>query len=112
MFFASCRQNNEAQDESGKEEAHIDEPVKPGTTSLTREQMKAIGVEIGSIENKELTTSLKASGTLRVPNQNKASVNSVYSGVVKSLLVQPGANGKGNHCHNWQPDLYRHKVNI
>ena len=91
MFFASCRQNNEAQDESGKEEAHIDEPVKPGATSLTREQMKAIGVEIGSIENKELTTSLKASGTLRVPNQNKASVNSVYSGVVKSLLVQPGS---------------------
>ncbi len=27
---------------------------------------------------------------LKVPNQNKASVNSIYSGVIKSLLVQPG----------------------
>ena len=27
---------------------------------------------------------------LKVPNQNKASVNSMYSGVIKSLLIQPG----------------------
>ena len=27
---------------------------------------------------------------MKVPNQNKASINSVYSGVVKSLLIQPG----------------------
>lgn len=29
---------------------------------------------------------------MKVPNQNKASVNSIYSGVIKSLLVQPGNN--------------------
>ena len=29
---------------------------------------------------------------LKVPNQNKASVNSIYSGVIKSLLVQPGSH--------------------
>ncbi|MBV4355916.1 efflux RND transporter periplasmic adaptor subunit [Parasegetibacter sp. MAH-26] len=52
--------------------------------------MKAIGIETGTIENKQLTSSLKANGVLQVPNQNKASISSVYSGVVKSLLVQPG----------------------
>lgn len=68
-----------------------DEHGKAETATLTEEQMKAIGVELGVIEEKELTSSLKTNGVLRVPNQNKASVNSVYSGVVKSLLVQPGS---------------------
>jgi membrane fusion protein, heavy metal efflux system len=57
---------------------------------LTDEQMKSIGVELGVIEEKQLTAALKTNGVLKVPNQNKASVNSIYSGVIKSLSVQPG----------------------
>lgn len=60
------------------------------TTTLTTAQMQTIGVELGVIEEKQLTASLKANGLLQVPNQNKASINSLYSGVIKSLLVQPG----------------------
>ncbi|MBP7556582.1 MAG: efflux RND transporter periplasmic adaptor subunit [Chitinophagaceae bacterium] len=52
--------------------------------------MKSIGIGFGAIEQKQLTRSLKTTGMLRVPNQNKATINSVYSGVVKTLLVQPG----------------------
>ncbi|MBO9657202.1 MAG: efflux RND transporter periplasmic adaptor subunit [Chitinophagaceae bacterium] len=52
--------------------------------------MKSIGIEIGGIEEKQLTASIRANGALRVPNQNKASVNSLYAGIVKSLLIQPG----------------------
>jgi RND family efflux transporter MFP subunit len=52
--------------------------------------MKSIGVQLGPIEEKQLTASLKANGLLQVPNQNKASINTVYSGVVRSLLIQPG----------------------
>lgn len=60
------------------------------TATLTASQIKSIGIEMGRIEQKQLTASLKANGTLRVPNQNKASINSIYNGIVKSLLVQPG----------------------
>lgn len=73
------------------EENHGDEHKNTGTAKLTEEQMKTIGVELGEIEDKELTSSLKANGVLRVPNQNKASVNSIYSGVIKTLLIQPGS---------------------
>lgn len=72
------------------EEKHEDDHENPNTATLTDEQMKSIGIELGSIEEKQLTASLKTNGVLKVPNQNKASVNSVYSGVIKSLLVQPG----------------------
>lgn len=78
------------------EEDHKDEHENPNTATLTNEQMKGIGIELGSIEEKQLTASLKTNGLLKVPNQNKASINSIYSGVIKSLLVQPGnLVGKG-----------------
>jgi multidrug efflux pump subunit AcrA (membrane-fusion protein) len=91
-FISACGGKSSSKEEpQANEEKHEDENSEPGTTSLTQEQMKAIGVELGVIEDKELTSSLKATGVLRVPNQNKASINSIYSGVVKSLLVQPGS---------------------
>jgi len=69
-----------------EKEDHPDEK----TTSLTAEQIKSIDIGFGSVEQKQLTQSLKTTGMLRVPNQNKATINSVYNGVVKTLLVQPG----------------------
>lgn len=92
-IFLSCGSKGKAETETTKkteEAGHEDEHANPNTATLTNEQMKSIGVELGSIEEKQLTSSLKTNGVLRVPNQNKASVNSVYSGVIKSLLVQPG----------------------
>ena len=86
----SCGGKNSKVEEKTTEQKE-DEHGKAETATLTEEQMKAIGVELGVIEDKELTSSLKTNGVLRVPNQNKASVNSVYSGVIKSLLVQPGS---------------------
>ena len=90
VFLASCgnkdKKDTAKTEETPKEEEHD----KPGEASLTASQMKTIGVELGSIEQKQLTASLKTNGVLKVPNQNKASINSVYSGVIKSLLVQPG----------------------
>jgi RND family efflux transporter MFP subunit len=66
------------------------EEENPNVAELTLEQMKSIGIELGTIEEKELTASVKVNGVLKVPNQNKASVNSLYGGVIKYLLVQPG----------------------
>lgn len=90
VSFLSCgsKDNKEPAktDETPKEEEH----GKSDEATLTAEQMKTIGIELGSIEQKQLTASLKTNGVLKVPNQNKASINSVYSGVIKSLLVQPG----------------------
>lgn len=92
LGISSCNDKKAASggEASEKEEAGHDHEENSNTTTLTAEQIKTIGVEFGSIEQKQLTSSLKANGVLRVPNHNKASINSVYSGVVKSILVQPG----------------------
>ena len=70
-FITACGgKSNSNTEPAAKEEKHEDEHENPGTTTLTEEQMNTIGVELGRIEEKELTSSLKAVGVLRVPNQN------------------------------------------
>lgn len=91
VFQTSCKSNDKKEESSApKEEAHAEEDENVNTATFTDEQIKSIGIQIGSIEQKQLTASIRANGALRVPNQNKALINTLYSGVVKSLLIQPG----------------------
>lgn len=83
----SAEVKEETHAEEGAEEEHGDENM----ATLTEEQMKTIEIVLGVIEQKELTNSIKANGVLTVPNQNKAFVTPLYSGVVKTLNVQPGS---------------------
>ncbi len=89
LLLSSCGSSSTSK-EAEAETEHHDEHENPSTAMLTDEQMKSIQIELGSIEKKQLTASLKANGILKVPNQNKASVTSLLGGVVKSILVTPG----------------------
>ena len=75
----------EASEEGGHEE------TESNTVSLTTEQLKTGGITTGPIEMKNLRTSIRANGTLTVPNQNKALITSLSSGVLKTLTIQPGS---------------------
>ena len=86
VVLNSCGNKTTTEKEEVQEESH----ENANTATLTEAQIKSIGIELGVIEQKQLTASLKTNGILKVPNQNKASINSVYNGVVRSLLVQPG----------------------
>lgn len=93
MLFAllsACGDKKTITTETTTEATKEEHEEDPNIAVLTEEQIKSIGIELGAIEEKQLTASLKTNGVLKVPNQNKASVNSLYSGVVKTLLVQPG----------------------
>lgn len=93
MLFAlltACGDKKTSTTETTTEATKEEHEEDPNIAILTEEQIKSIGIELGAIEEKQLTASLKTNGVLKVPNQNKASVNSLYSGVVKTLLVQPG----------------------
>lgn len=87
FFLASC---NSKKTEAVQEEEHKKE-TQANEVSITPLQMKTAGIELGTIELKNLKTSIKANGMLTVPNQNKALVTSVNSGVIRTLLIQPGS---------------------
>jgi len=86
-LLTSCGSKNTSSENT---EEHHDEHKNASTATLTAEQIKTIGIELGTMEKKQLTASLKANGLLKVPNQNKASATATYGGVVKTILVQPG----------------------
>ncbi len=91
FLLPSCGSKNASSGDHAEEEHH-DEHENSNTASLTAEQVKSIKLELGSIEKKQLTASLKANGILNVPNQNKATITALMGGVVKSILVQTGNN--------------------
>lgn len=92
VCFSSCGGKDKTAEVAATEEVpkNEHEEENPNVAELTEAQIKSIGIELGAIEEKQLTASVKVNGVLKVPNQNKASVNSLYGGVIKSLLVQPG----------------------
>ena len=88
---SSCKSDsNQDETNAASKEEHAHEHTNANTATFTDAQIKSIGIETGNIEEKQLTASIRANGALRVPNQNKASINSLYSGVIRTLLVQPG----------------------
>jgi RND family efflux transporter MFP subunit len=74
-------------------EQHAAAPEHPESNivSLTKAQVDAVGIATGGIEQKDIAATIKVTGTLAVPAQNKASVSSLYSGVIRSIHVHPGA---------------------
>jgi len=96
VLFTACNNekgsnsdNQGAKEETKtKESGHEEEPTTIAT--LTQEQIKAAGIKFSNLENKELTATIKANGTLRVPNNNRGNTTSLYGGVIKTLNVQIG----------------------
>jgi cobalt-zinc-cadmium efflux system membrane fusion protein len=102
-LFTACSHNESDGHKHGttqeaKEEKTTGEVEEESTeatiASLTDEQIKTVGIQFGSIEQKQLTATLKANGALRVPNNNKANATSLYGGVIKTINVQVGSNVK------------------
>ena len=92
--FSACKNDKQTEGQSAetkkvdKEEAHEEE--MPTIATLTEEQIKTVGIQLGVIEQKELTATIRANGLLKVPNNNKANATSLYGGVIKTLNVQIG----------------------
>ena len=57
---------------------------------LSQEQINAVGIVIGNIEQKNLTAVVKASGQLAVPPQNSAQINVLTGGIIRKINVIEG----------------------
>lgn len=89
LSLASCR--NEQVNNTKEENPIEDHEEIPNSVFLTDEQIKAVGIQLGEIEQKSLSDGLKVNGELSVPNQNKAKATTLYPGVIKELYIQPGS---------------------
>lgn len=93
IFLWSCGNNEKKNVEPEKPNSEAKEkPTEetPTIAMLTEEEMKMVGITLGTYEMKELTATIKANGNLRVPNNSKAVVTSLYGGIIRRLPVQIG----------------------
>ncbi|WP_185286144.1 efflux RND transporter periplasmic adaptor subunit [Chryseobacterium indologenes] len=98
LFIVSCGKKEASTEKAAEktpektEQKQAAKEEAPATiAALTEEQMKSVGVALGPVEMKELTSTIKANGLLSVPNNNKATITSLYGGIIKTLNIQVGS---------------------
>ncbi len=85
-----CRPSAADKNDNASEETHSHEEAV-SVTSLTPEQFNSVGIILGSMEQKQLTSTVRANGLLRVPNNNKGIATALFGGVIKTLHVEIGS---------------------
>jgi cobalt-zinc-cadmium efflux system membrane fusion protein len=82
---------------SGSSEKQISAPKienPQNEIQLSEEQFKAIGTQLGSVENRSLSGSIRANGMLDVPPQNLVSMSAPLGGFVRSTELLQGMRVK------------------
>ncbi|MBS1629520.1 MAG: efflux RND transporter periplasmic adaptor subunit [Bacteroidetes bacterium] len=92
LAFASCGGKKETTTTEKTSVNKEEKAEEGGLITLTKEQMEAVGIELGGIERKNLTAVIRASGQLAVPPQNRADVNVLFGGIVQHIYVMEGQN--------------------
>ncbi|MEO6165949.1 MAG: efflux RND transporter periplasmic adaptor subunit [Chitinophagales bacterium] len=91
VFYAGCGNKTDGlSKEVAGEEHEVHEEDDGNVVELTQQQFSAIDIQLGSIEQKNLSATLKTTGFLKVPPQNKASITSSTGGTVQNILVREG----------------------
>jgi cobalt-zinc-cadmium efflux system membrane fusion protein len=83
LFLVSCGNKK-------NEEEVTDSTISENITTLTDAQIKNAGIEIGKIEHKEISETLKLNGKIEAPPQNLVSVSVPMGGYLKSTSLLEG----------------------
>ncbi|MBK0368269.1 efflux RND transporter periplasmic adaptor subunit [Flavobacterium agrisoli] len=83
LLLTSC------QDKKNQEDGH-EEQQSENEVALTAAQFQTVGIQTGSIENRNLNLVIKANGYTTVPPQNMANISTLIGGTVKDILVLEG----------------------
>jgi membrane fusion protein, heavy metal efflux system len=86
----SC-DTNTSSDGSGSEEEHHHDHEDEKTVSLTDSQMHMAGIELGSIERRQIAGTIKVNGHLDVPPQQLVSISVPLGGFLKSTTLLQGS---------------------
>lgn len=90
LLLASCLILLSSCGEKKTEEADHEEEKSENEVALTAVQFKTVGIETGSLENRNLNLVIKANGYTTVPPQNMANISTLIGGTVKDILVLEG----------------------
>ncbi len=90
LIFSSCATSEEKKGVSDK----VPSEIKEEFIQLTKEQFQNAQIEIGRIEQKNISGILKVNGKVDVPPQNMISISVPMSGYLKQTHLLPGTHIK------------------
>ncbi len=89
--FAACGGAAATEEEGhGGHDEHGAEGEAKTSVTIAPVQFASIEGKLGTVEMKDLSTGLKATGFLKVPPQNMADITASMGGIVREVLVQEG----------------------
>lgn len=75
----------------GEGESHdLSDEHSEAVAHITREQLRAAGIALGAVEYKELSATIRANGSLKVPQTHKGYVTTLYGGSIQKIHTMPG----------------------
>lgn len=91
IIFTNCSGNNSAEVKTKVQDSAItEEHTEVEGLEVTEEQMNAVGIQLGTLELKNLSEVVKASGQLAVPPQRQAEVNVLTGGIIRRIYPLEG----------------------
>jgi membrane fusion protein, heavy metal efflux system len=94
LFFVliSCKNNSTETNSEQSTKDTITKNERPtAEVELTAEQIKSIDLQTGSVEQRNLKSTIKVNGKLMLPPQNQAQVSILTGGIVKTINVTEGS---------------------
>jgi len=89
VAFYSCTTASKNTSEAGHDESEHQEEEQT-ITELTADQMKAVGIELGPIEQRDISNKDRVNGMLKVPNSDKAVVTAMFGGIINTVNIHEG----------------------
>lgn len=89
----SCKQESadkEKQEQMQEQAIRQKAGLKPGEVMVSQKQFETVGIQLGNVEQRNLTDLIRANGFITLPPQHQASISAFMGGVVKSIFVQVG----------------------
>lgn len=88
ILISACSRADKAHE--GEQGEHSHEAHAETVAHITPEQLKAAGIVLGKIEQKELSATIRANGSLKVPKTHKGYVTALYGGSIRQIHTTPG----------------------
>ncbi|MFN8393735.1 MAG: efflux RND transporter periplasmic adaptor subunit [Bacteroidia bacterium] len=90
LVLGSCGKSKEQAATETKAAADI-QPDSPETVTLSPDQEKSLGIQLGTATARTMRTTLSANGLLDVPPQNMVSISAPFGGFLKESSLLPGS---------------------
>lgn len=87
LSIASCSSGTKQENAAADEHDH---DAGAAVVEINATQFDQLDIRLGDIEQRSMTATLRTTGYLKVPPQNKATLTSFIGGTVQSILVMEG----------------------